>query len=203
MPEIQGGRWDNFLRRLFNVKGPAIAPGVGPEIYPHVDADPNHAMSDYLRNERIGGMGGSLAGGAGLKQYFEINNPEGSQSLVEITDIWARDATAATTWFITVGTDTATGTPQGSQGLRDTRWSRSGIYNEPFVAAFYAANIAAVFGARIFQYYTAAANNFMEYHNPVILHPGHSAYVWIDSLQHTGYYTVNWRERPAESSEIE
>lgn len=202
MSEIQGGRWDRFLSGLFNSKGtPGIAQALGSEVQPIVDVNPHPLCSDYLRGERLMGAKLTLAGGAGLRQYAELANPPGSNALIEHQLTTVRDATAAT-WFIwTIGSGTRGGT-QGAVGIRDTRWEAAGIYTAPSSAQVWIQNIAAVFGAPVWYDYGGAAFSQGWYDQGVILKPGTSLYIWLDSLNHQGHYALNWRERPMESSEL-
>lgn len=81
MSEIQGGRHDSLLRRIFPVKGPAIAPRVTPEITPIIVVQPFENHMRALLQDKVYGTSWSVAGAAGQFGCTQLENPSGSQTL--------------------------------------------------------------------------------------------------------------------------
>lgn len=95
MTEIQGGRWDDFLKRVFPVKAQGVAPAVGPEIVPIIEMEPRSLRHRILANEKTYAMWASQAEAAGKYAQIGLYNPTDSGMLLEVIKVWGR------TWLST------------------------------------------------------------------------------------------------------
>lgn len=79
--EIQGGRWDEFLRRKFNLKGGSVAPEIGEIIHPIQSIPFEEEDRFLLREKHVYGRGG-VAAVVGEFSRIVVQNPENSGHLI-------------------------------------------------------------------------------------------------------------------------
>lgn len=109
MTQILGGRWDNFLRNLFNVKALPIAPSLSPEVQPTLSVEREQAPElEFVRGfQRWAVSGFTAALAANFSQLTIQNN---TADYILIVDGWrARDSAGIGT--IDIGFDA---TPAGA-----------------------------------------------------------------------------------------
>jgi hypothetical protein len=200
MPEIQGGRWDNFLARCFPVKGRPVAPQLAPELVPIVVAQPNEPELYALRGEKLWHGFGFRQATAGQFSGASLFNPADSGMLVIVQCIWiGNDQVAARQYnlygpgtgaitFDTAGT--ATTTP------RDSRYR-----GESIVAQLTAGSIGVIPGTSVGEF-RHPANDQVRYDIPWILSPNNRITVFGDVQNNEVEVIFEWRERPAERSEL-
>ena len=121
MPQIQGGRWDSYLRRLFDIKDPVIAPAVMPEIAPHVSVDNVPFADRYLAGIYMRGAKCTVPVVAGQFAYGQLVQSPSSTSLVVVTDIWIRPAGGANYTFDLRMSGATVGTKVSGIYARDPR----------------------------------------------------------------------------------
>lgn len=204
MTEIQGGRWDNLLRRLFPVKGGSIAPALAPEIQPHVSVQDFLPEMHYLVGEKLGMGWMARAASAGNYGVIQLVNPDDSGVLAIIEEMQASRYVAA--GLIYVKWDN-TGTASGggkAVNARDARWN-GGVCDAPSTeectCGVYGADVAASPGSVIWEHYGATVEHYFLSCTPLVIPPGNRVTI-TTSAQNTairgGYI---WRERPFLTSE--
>ncbi len=203
MNAIEGGRWDNLLRRFFSIKERGVAPSLAPEIVPYFGvedaANPEFA---FLRGVKLAaGDAQALAGGAGTNSQVELRNPAGSDTLITCLTVrlWG---TTTSTFQVAVGTNGAVGVA-ASQGLRDLRWLDGDFANiQRVVGRVFTSNtLAALVGFRIADIrILAQVQDTFPW--PLTVPPGFSVFggnVGQNLLANVGFV---WQERPIEQSEL-
>lgn len=200
MTEIQGGRWDEVLRRVFPVKGGAIAPRMAPELVPVVMVQDFEPELYRVRGERL--LWDSADTGPVAGQYAQVNlRNDSTDHLVIVEHLFACDVTAATDFILAMGNN-AVGLA-GSVAGRDSRvgfvitaGSVSGVIRT--------STEAAITGARGGQYYQAVASQSVDLSRflPVVLAPSAALFVWDSRVNQQLYVSFGWRERPVEPSEL-
>ena len=83
MTEISGGRWDIFLRRLFNVKALPIAPSIAPEVTPTIPVEAIGSPELYFLRGFQRWAAGVRSAGANLNQVTIQNNTADQIVVVE------------------------------------------------------------------------------------------------------------------------
>jgi hypothetical protein len=82
---IQGGRWDQLLRRLFSMKQGAVAPTISPEIVSNIILENDRPENLALAGVRLGMGSSSEVAAAGEFSMCQLWNPVNSQTLVVCT----------------------------------------------------------------------------------------------------------------------
>ena len=128
--QIQGGRWDTFLRSKFNLKGGPIAPEIAPELITTVDL-PFQREDFFLLRERL--MTCRIAPSAVAGQFARgwIRNPLNSGHLIVIEKVFIQNV-GATAFLSGAGGVILTDT-NVNQRVMDGRWARP-TANAPGVA---------------------------------------------------------------------
>lgn len=201
MNSIEGGRWDNLLRKFFTIKERGVAPSLAPEIVPTIQVEPSdNPTFDFLRNTRLcGGRAQQGAVAANFSQ-IELRNPTGSETLVVVTRIntWS---IADNSFGIRVGTNSAAGVPTG-QGNRDLRWL-SGNFGliQRTVARILIDAVGAPLGFELWEM-RALANVQVEFPEVIILPPGFSVFADIFTVNLLLNASFVWYERAVEAGEL-
>lgn len=198
---IEGGRWDNLLRRFFTIKERGVAPEIASEIVPYfpVEAGDNPTFH-FLRNERLGGATEQVAAVAAQFSSVELTNPPNSGTLVTVTsvELWS---SVLGSLQIRLGVHDGLGAP-GTIVLRDLRWLRGNVANiQRLTARVFRNNNAAHFGTLLGEA-RAIANTVIRYPEPIVLPPGFSVFgeqATVNTLVN-GQFT--WTERPIEPGEL-
>lgn len=95
--DIGGSRWDDLLRRLFSVKGGAIAPVLGAELMPIMVAQPDGPEMAWLRSERRRVFRQSQAAVAGQYSHVWVyHNVNSGQVLTVLERVFIFTATTST-----------------------------------------------------------------------------------------------------------
>lgn len=201
MTQIQGGRWDTILRRLFPVKGPVIAPALGAEIVPTVTIQPFLDEMFYLERTVTCVGWGTDAASAGNYSHMYLDNPAGSNKIAVVERLWVTGPGGAGQFYF--GFCASPGTTNPGTKTRDLR-ARPGAYgpaSDQTTCAVDALTQAGSMGVVSFMWETGGTASEELPIEPFILEPG-SALFCRPSVQNTGV-TVNffWRERFIELSE--
>lgn len=117
---IQGGRWDEFFRRKFNLKGGVNTPELAAEIIPTVPL-PFDPEDRFLLQDRICFGRGSTVGLAGEFPRIVLQMPISSNKLGIVEGMFIRSTGktifASIQTFFTIGVAAV-----GTTSFRDTRW---------------------------------------------------------------------------------
>lgn len=117
---IQGGRWDTFFRRKFNLKGGTNTPELAAEII-GVQNLPFEEEDHFLLGAQTAMGRGEGAAAAGQFSRIVLKNPAGSNKAIIIEGFnFLNTATEVGVWHFTAFT-TGVVTP-GFKTSRDTRW---------------------------------------------------------------------------------
>lgn len=100
--QIQGGRWDEYLRSKFNLKGGAIAPEIAPEIIP-VTSIPFELEDHFLLRDRLIIARAATGVTAGEFTQVSLNNPADSGIILITEGFYARSLPDLATLSITRG----------------------------------------------------------------------------------------------------
>lgn len=205
MSQVQGGRWDTLLRRLFPVTGATVATQIAPEIVPVVMTQEMTPEMYYLRGERLG-LGWTIrAAAVGVFSYVHLENPANSGKLVIVEAIQVDCLPAGVQqgvyldWVTPASGQTNTGTI-----ARDTRWGFPvlGPASERTVARIYTTAPAAPIGSTMMYGVTGPLGDpTMLQGLPLILQPNVQIGVrpWVQDCAVTVLY--RWRERAYEPGE--
>jgi len=201
MPEIQGGRWDSLLRRLFSIKEQTIAPSLAPEIQPYAIVQEFTPEMYLLRGERLAiGRANQGGGGAATRSRIQLLNPAGSQSLVIIESIWV-DLFTSTDDILLFQTNPVVvyATASNTEHSRDMRQPLSpgrlvGEIHQTATGAIPTGNIIAT------RRHVANVGELFEI--PFVLSPGTELTATMSADNQPINVTFVWRERAAEGSEL-
>jgi len=83
--QIQGGRWDEMLRRLFSMKQGAVAPTVAAELVASIILENDRPENLALLGTRLWAIPLTLAGASGVRSMGQAFNPVGSGILSIVT----------------------------------------------------------------------------------------------------------------------
>lgn len=195
--DIQGGRWDAMLRRLFSVKGPAIAPAVGAELQPVVQVIPPRGEDRILRGDKMyhGIQTGTAV--AGQNSFVMLAN-ESTNSLVTIEGIHAYCLSAAMVFSMRLG-NTVNGTGPATIGGRDTRLGIT-LAGRAQAGTLYFGSLVA--GGTLVQRRSALQQLMVDFHCPVVVAPGDCVYIFGDTVNTSINVSFAWTERLAEPGEL-
>lgn len=90
---IQGGRWDEFFRRKFNLKGGANTPELGAEILPTVPI-PFGPEDRYLLQDKLCMGGMAATGTSGQFPRIVLEMPIGSNKIGIVEGMWLLSGTS-------------------------------------------------------------------------------------------------------------
>jgi len=196
---IQQNRYDQLLRRVGGIIGPGSKVSeVLSELFPMIDVENVPSELLILAGTRICEGGTSLGAAAGEAPAFQIFNPVDSGTIVTVTRLlYSVDITSTCTW----GRSAAVfaGSRQGSEEFTDTRNALAELpiaEVRPRTSATLPNNSNQ---ARVL------ANNLLLIENKndiVVLSPGFGFEIGSATLNVTARLAINWRERVAETSEL-
>lgn len=117
---IQGGRWDEYFRRKFSLKGGTNTPELAAEILPTLDI-PFELEDHYLLQDKLC-WGQATAQGAGADfGRFELRNPAGSNKAIIIERMFPEYTGTRLQLTLTEAlTQAVAGV--GATSIRDSRW---------------------------------------------------------------------------------
>jgi len=201
MSEIQGGRWDTLLRRLFPVKGPVIAPAISPEIAPCAIVQPYLPELEYLSGVRLGCGQSADAAVSGEFSHVVFENPVGSNVIAVLQDIVVQTAGGALRMAINVAP--ATGLTLTAK-VRDFRWPPGTTAPSTDECVCGVANYTdpIPLGTAMLLWATVATGSERILCRPLVLPPGTCVAVRptvVNTESRADYY---WYERPIEPSEL-
>jgi len=199
--QIQGGRWDEFLRRLLPVKDRSIAPIVASELVGQIVVQEWEPEFYKLRNENLCMARASQAPVAAEFGHCKIRNPELTGTLVILEQIWLRAASDMVFDFATEGVEIA-GFTQEETAFRDLRSGGLTAVGVTKADVSIDTNVAMVGGDSVGRV-TVLALDSKTLEFPVILPPGFGFIVRANTVNVGITVTFLWRERAAEPSELD
>jgi len=201
MNSIEGGRWDNLLRRFFNIKERGVAPSMAPEIVPIVNVEPpDDPTMPFLRDVRTMGAYEELAAVAAEFGQLELRNPTGSNAIITTQEImlWG---TAITGYEVRVQIETAE-INQVTKALRDLRWDDgTGGLIQRSTGLFLSFTSPARYGIQVWGS-RALGDTQVFMRDPIVLPPGYSVFAGVDAVNQIFGGGFVWSERPLEPSEL-
>lgn len=85
--QIQGGRWDNLLRKIFPIKDRSVAPVLASELVPYVTVQEWEDELFWARDERMAWGATNQPAVALRLSHVQLFNPAGSQTLITLDHI--------------------------------------------------------------------------------------------------------------------
>jgi len=198
--QIQSGRWDELLRRLFPVKDRTIAPVLASELVGQVVVQNWEPELYVLRGERLAIGTATQTAVAAEFPHTQLFNPAGSGNLLIVDEIWLRSPSnllydLAFQDVVTVGF-----TNVGSS-FRDTRLGVASVVGTTVGVLSVDTNVALTGGATVGRYNSEGLRSSVV-KPKIILGPGTSLIVRGLTVNTTMSITYLWRERIAEPSEL-
>ena len=198
--QIQGGRWDTFLRRLLPIKDRSIAPILASELVGYITVQEWEPEFHKLRDENLCWGLSNVGAVAAEFAHCKIRNPDLSGNLVILEQIWLRSNANSTIEIATSGV-TIAGFANVATGFRDLR---SGVLTAATVTvAQVSTNTDPVQlgGAALTRFsFTGIDSGILKF--PFILPPGSELIVRHLTVNLPLATTFLWRERGAERSEL-
>lgn len=199
--QIQGGRWDTFLRRLLPIKDRSIAPILASELVGQVVVQEWEPEFFKLRDEALGIAVANQVAVAAEFSHNKIRNPIDSGSLVVLEKIIIRPGAAALLEIVTSASLAAgfTDRPTGFRDLRSGALTAAGVT----VAQVSSDSNVAQLGGLASALFDVASGVINELELTFILPPGTELLVRVLTVNVGLATTFFWRERPAERSELD
>lgn len=204
MNAIEGGRWDNLLRRFFSIKERGVAPSLAPEIVPVINVqDPNDPKNPFLLGERLMAATDEIAAVAAEFAIIELRNPVNSNAIVTMESAHAWTNAAAVGANLSVQLSSAE-VNAVTKGLRDLRWDDgTGGLIQRSVADFLSYTDPALPGVLIAtRRLRGAESPGADFNFPVVIPAGYSIFVTGDLVNTLYHLNIVWSERPVDRSEL-
>lgn len=200
--QIQGGRWDEVLRRLFSMKQGAVAPTVAAEIVSNIILENDRPENLALAGTRLWTIPRFQAAVAATFQMVQAFNPVGSGTLSIITSIKAWTSSGNRTFDAFLG-DTALSTASLNAIRLDTRLINFaiGATFRPTTEGRHEDAAASVAGSLIVQLRPTSNTTLELLERPVVLKPGTGVFVRPDTQNSILGITFQGYERALNPSE--
>lgn len=199
---IEGGRWDNLLRRFFTIKERGVAPSMAPEIVPQFLVEPpDDATLYFLRGTKLATGGAQVANAAGVFGQLTLSNPTGSGTIVTVLAMEGASNVVETIMF-RVGFLPGGASVGQIEVLRDTRWARGVAAGLVRTVATIELRNTAVHLGNLMNEKRTIANRVVEFRHPVVLNPGSAAHIENATVNVFLDASFVWIERPAEPGEL-
>ena len=198
--QIQGGRWDTFLRRLLPIKDRSIAPIMASELVGYITVQEWSPEFYMLRDEK---MAIGLANQGAVAAEFahcKIRNPDLSGNLVILEQIWINPSANSDILIAREGIELA-GFAQAATAFRDSRAGQAVAIGETVAQVSTNSDAAALGGAGITRLSVNAIDS-LQLKFPMVLEPGTGLIVREITVNIALRVTFVWRERVAEPSEL-
>lgn len=201
MPQIEGGRWDSLLRRLFGISDYGPSPGLSSEIVPTAVAQEWQGDQHFLRGELLAQGIIFQAAVAGQLSQISLFN-ETANILCVVHKIYVRDLTAAAD--VNIGFDAL---PAGSASAAQNKVRRDNRATaRPTLNLYRTTNVATAFGSANFVQHrvgNVGEPNAYKLEGPWILAPQQQPLI-IECQTANNAMTVAayWLERVANPAEL-
>lgn len=196
--EVQQTRWDRLVRRVSGSIGPGSRVSETlDELFPVLDVESVPGELLILGGTAPCFGGGTLLALAGEVATAQLFNPLESGVLVTISSVhFATSLTTTITWGISFS---QRGTVVSTQSFRDTRRL------PPQLPVAQVSQDSAVAGPSATMQTRLLANTDLllwDENGVAIIAPGQGFEIGMQNTAETIFYGFNWRERPAEESEL-
>ena len=199
--QIQGGRWDNLLRRLFPIKDRSIAPIMASELVGQVVVQEWSTELYKLRGDNLAAALASRSAVAAEFAHIVIRNPANSGNLVILEQVWVAVSTAMLVIMAREGPALVVGFAAVATTFRDSRAGTATAIGET-VATVSTLSNAAGQGGNGFAVVPIPASPGVQFDLPLVLAPGSGLIIRGATANSTLRLTLLWRERVAEPSEL-
>lgn len=196
--DIQGGRWDEFYRRKFNLKGGPNTPELAAEIVPTIPI-PFGAEDSYLLQDRLAFGRGSALGLAAEFPRIVLQMPINANKMAVVDGMFIRST--GKTIFVGMHTFFSVGIAGvGTTSNRDTRWGAPTV--DLPTAVIFQGSIAAIISAAPMFLETIDNQTFIPLNIVLWPPPGSAANLVVESnvVASTLQVTFFWREVVMEPS---
>jgi len=198
--QIQGGRWDNLLRRFFPIKERSIVPVLAPELVGYVAVQEWEDDMFWARSEKLAWVTSGNTAVAAQRGHVQILNPAGSSSLVMVEKVNIFSTAAVTFEMRYLSGPIAAGIAS-SPSPRDQRFATVPSVGTATAKVFHL-NTAAVIGTAASLQLVTLAGQMDTHHIGAILPPGESLLFVDMNLNTFNIVNIYWRERAAEGTEL-
>lgn len=202
--QIQGGRWDGLIRRLFPIKDRSVAPVMASELVPQVVIQEWEPEFFKLRGNEALAMGISqVSPVVGQLSAVQLFNPLAAGMLVIVEKLILRaspDALLELAYGVT--NSVIPNATQRATAYRDTRFGSVPAVGVTAAELHSAANAAAVGAANEIARISVLADDSKVLDIDIVLDPGASLIVRSFNVNILLNITYLWRERSAEPSEL-
>lgn len=202
MNSIEGGRWDNLLRRYFTIKERGVAPSIAPEIVPYfpVEAADNPTF-DFLRGVKLAAATIQQAPVAAEFSQVVLHNPAGSGTIITVIAMEGWLTVDGSVEF-RLGFDLPAGGTGGPEVSRDTRWARGVTAALLRTVGVVERSTAVAHLGTLFNTHRVLTNTVGEFRHPVVLAPNGSAFIETAVVNILLNASFVWSERPVEDGEL-
>lgn len=196
--DIQGGRWDEFYRRKFNLKGGPNTPELAAEIVPTIPL-PFGAEDRFLLQDKLCMGRGSAVGSAGQFPRIVLEMPIGSNKIGIVEGMWLLSGGSQVQ--LNVATFQASGVSSSElTSTRDARWGAQTISFPTMTIT--TGSVAALLGQALLQFGAGDDRAFIPLDIVLWPPPGSGAMILVEGRSAAGSITVNflWRETVVDPS---
>jgi len=196
--EVQQTRWDRIIRRVSGSVGPGsrVSETIS-ELFPMIDVERVPGELLLLGGTGIAFGGGTITSIVAEFPTAQLFNPIDSSNLVTITGVRVSFLGSTTVrWGLT---STQRGTVIGTQTFRDTRRLSP---TQPIAQVSQDSDPSLATGTNLSRLTTNDILHLEDPNGVVVLAPGTGFDIGGSGTNSTIFYSFNWRERPAEESEL-
>lgn len=199
--QIQGGRWDNLLRRVFPIKDRSVAPVMASELVPIVVAQEFEPEFYWPRDERMAFAFVRQAAVAAEISHVQLLNPAGSQSIIILDEVDLMSSVALLVNLVYLTGDLATVTT-GPTGFRDQRFGAVLDTDLALGLVRRDTSVGGQGGLVAQEWRMGVANSPFTVKLNCVLPPGESVVFRTAVVNAVLEINMRWRERAAEPSEL-
>lgn len=199
--QIQGGRWDAFLRRVFPIKDRSIAPVMASELVGYVVVQEWEDDLFWARGEKLAWADVRVAAVVAEFAHAQLFNPAGSSSLLILDKIFL-DTTNTGVVSIAALTGALPGGVRQASCARDQRFNAVPNIGATVGQPMFESNAALLGSSSNSEIVTQEINETHEYLLGTIIPPGESVVIRNTQANRVLGLTWFWRERPVEPSEL-
>ncbi len=199
--QINGGRWDNFLRRMFPIKEQSIAPVIASELVGMVIVQEWEPELFKLRDEALAIAYTEVGAVAAQLGHVQLFNPAGSASLITLEKV-IFFVTVDSTLQIAYEPGIMAGSIQAASAFRDQRFSPTPNIGITIGQPRFVSSVPVIGTATISKVQVILAPS-LEWKLDMVISPGQSVVVRHQTVNRLLGVTWFWRERSAEPSELQ
>ena len=203
MPTVEGGRWDQLARKLFEISGNTAVPDLAEAIQPVFIIQPDSAEHAFLRKERLYGGRASAGAVAAQTSHVGLSNPADSQTII-IVDCFNARPGANDIMFVAVSQEaltTSLGWTNQAYSPRDLRLPQSGSANAG-TAKLVTLTTAVAQGDTVFQFGALQNGNSIDHHVAFVLVPNTGLIIRSQATNQSTQAAFSWKERPVTPIEL-